>query len=91
MTKPIPPKPLDPKIAAQRAVRLARGPVPIFRVIDQLLKLDTELTYGKHKGSTVAEVIDADPGYIAWMQDEIAGIVLDGPVEEALREANDVR
>jgi hypothetical protein len=56
-----------------------------------LLKLDTELTYGKHKGSTVAEVIDADPGYIAWMQDEIAGIVLDGPVEEAPREAADVR
>ncbi len=40
------------------------------------------LSFGKHKGETLDEVIVEDPKYIAWCTDEIDGFELD---EEAMQ------
>lgn len=34
------------------------------------LDFEDEMPFGKHKGETVAEVIDDDPGYMVWLLSE---------------------
>lgn len=34
------------------------------------LDFDDEMPFGKHKGETVAEVIDDDPSYMVWLLSE---------------------
>lgn len=31
---------------------------------------DVELPFGKHRGDTLAEILAADPGYLAWLAEE---------------------
>lgn len=41
----------------------ADAPVPQIKAYDYVL------TFGKHKGETVEDVIESDPGYILWLQE----------------------
>jgi hypothetical protein len=34
-------------------------------------KLETVLTFGKHKGKTIRVVLENDPSYIVWMAEEL--------------------
>lgn len=44
----------------------------------------TMLAFGKHKGETVQSILDDDPSYIVWMNDNIDGVdFADNIVEEA--------
>jgi len=39
--------------------------------------LSDKLTFGKHKGCTIEEIIEDDPGYLEWAIDEIEWFELD--------------
>ena len=47
---------------------------------------DTVVTFGKHKGLKVSTILENDPGYIVWMNDNIDDICF---VEGIVREAED--
>ena len=34
------------------------------------LKLKDKLTFGKHKGKTIKEILDIDPQYLVWLHQE---------------------
>lgn len=45
----------------------------------------TELWFGKHKGETVGDVMESDPGYLSWCVENIdwfEGRLKDGLLEE---------
>jgi len=44
-------------------------------------------TFGKHDGDTIEEVLESDPSYIVWLNDETDHIVLPEIVDKA--EEND--
>ena len=46
--------------------------------------LDTVLNFGKHKGEQVEDLLDDDPGYLAWLYDE--GYVFDLDVERKMED-----
>lgn len=50
--------------------------------------LSDKLTFGKHKGSTIEEVLEDDPNYIEWAIDEIEWFELD---QNATNKFNDVQ
>jgi hypothetical protein len=51
------------------------------------LKLTDALTFGKHKGETIQEVLDDAPDYLAWAIDEIDWFELDSQADQALEQA----
>lgn len=53
------------------------------------LGFDSVFAFGKHKGSTVSDVLDDDPGYIEWAIDK--GIKFDPDVIEAWKMADEVK
>lgn len=53
----------------------------IFTLIDKL-------TFGKHKGATIEEVIDDDPSYLEWAIDEIEWFELDEAATKSLKNSN---
>lgn len=53
----------------------------------KILTLEDEFTFGKHKGETVAEVCDDDPGYILWASKNIDWIEFDKGIVEACEAA----
>ena len=71
------PDPLAEKTARLRALRLAReaDKPRSRRVIERLypvIGVDDELTFGKHKGKLLGEVIEHDPAWIKWAIENIA-------------------
>lgn len=48
------------------------------------MDFEDEMPFGKHKGSTVADVIDDDPGYMVWMLGAEPGLFTDD-VEREIR------
>lgn len=51
---------------------------------DQLLSLDWIVTIGKHKGETLEDVINSDPGWVRWASHEIAWFNLDNKASRLL-------
>lgn len=51
------------------------------------LKLTDSITFGKHKGEVIQEIIDDDPDYLAWAIDEIVWFELDDQACQALEQA----
>ena len=49
-----------------------------------LLDLKDKITFGKHKGSTIKEVIKRDPQYLYWACDNIKWFALTIKVQKAL-------
>ena len=49
----------------------------------KVLKLDDEMTFGKHKGKQVEDLVEDDPSYIRWLV-ENAGTEFDNETLEAL-------
>lgn len=49
------------------------------------LDFEDEIPFGKHKESTVAEVIDDDPKYMAWLLSEKPGMFTDDVEREILK------
>jgi len=92
MPEPLPPKPLDPKTAKLRALRLAATkPPPSTERKPLLLSLETIMPFGKHKGLTVASILDSEPSYITWLIENVPNIISTNEVEQALQEATDPR
>ena len=54
-----------------------------------IYRLNSLLSFGKHKGETIKTVIANDPTYLDWAIGEIQGFELDGDAEEALDKALD--
>lgn len=48
------------------------------------LKLNDKITFGKHRGLTIKEIIEDDPTYLEWALDEIDGFELDAAATAAL-------
>jgi Exodeoxyribonuclease X-like C-terminal len=91
MPKPIPPMPLDPKIARLRAARLSRPvPVPTPGAV-RTLGLEDELKFGKHKGETLLEVMDSDLSYVTWMMETLTDFVLSDEAEREYHSRLDPR
>lgn len=49
-----------------------------------ILYKQTVLTFGKHKGKTIADVIACDPSYVVWLHDVCANVTVSS---EAIDEA----
>jgi len=50
--------------------------------------LQDQITFGKkHKGETIAEVIESDPGWLDWAIENIVWFVLDNEAYDLLEEA----
>lgn len=47
------------------------------------LDMDSRFDWGKHRGKTVAEVVQLDPDYIRWLRDKVM-VVFDKTVQDAL-------
>lgn len=47
-------------------------------------KLNDKITFGKHKGLTIKEIIEDDPSYLEWALDEVDGFELDDAAIAAL-------
>lgn len=52
--------------------------------IKGIYELQTIFTFGKYKGMTVTEVIDTNPRYLSWAENNIDGFILAPEVEEIL-------
>ena len=50
------------------------------------LDLDHKLTFGKHKGKTIEDVLEDDPRYLRWCMENIDDFELDRAVEHLLHE-----
>lgn len=46
--------------------------------------LDTQLTFGKHTGWTIEDVIQLDPEYVDWMKREFKDDEFDEEISKAL-------
>lgn len=46
-------------------------------ILDPLIDPTNEipLTFGKHKGKTPRQLVDAEPGYIVWLHENIPSVV----------------
>lgn len=86
---------LAEKTARLRALRLAAGarhprsdpPRPTRPVYG----LEDELPFGKHRGETVAYVLEADPGWLRWALECVADFELGEDVLDELRLLDDPR
>jgi hypothetical protein len=83
------------KTARLRAARLAREaadkrpkprPDPT-----RLWGLDDELTFGKHKGRTIREVIDEDRGWLVWLLENSDRFALNAAAQAEFDAADDPR
>jgi tagatose-1,6-bisphosphate aldolase non-catalytic subunit AgaZ/GatZ len=67
---PLAPQSLDPKTAALRAARLARDANRPRIGLDEhhrVFSLGDEMPFGKHRGMTVADILDAEYDYVTWL------------------------
>ena len=88
------PDPIAEKTARLRALRLARDatlPQQQSSEPGRLWKLDDKLTFGKHSGRTITDVIDSDREYLVWAVENIPDFVLDDAAEAELQSSTDPR
>lgn len=51
---------------------------------DFVATMESVLTFGKHKGRKVRNVVQDDPNWLVWAQDNVDWFALDEEVEEAV-------
>lgn len=78
--------PKYPERAVKKALRLVSGresegprrpifytPIDLSDAADASQRVEDKIKFGKYAGQTIADVIEQDPGYIAWMYSAIKG------------------
>jgi len=41
-----------------------------------LLTLSDKMRFGKHRGKTIKQIVDSDPSYLDWAEENVEGFIL---------------
>jgi hypothetical protein len=81
------------KISRLRALRLARDASKPKAIAPDypILGISDALPFGKHKGESLVDVLESDPGWLRWALENIKGFVITDEVEDELKSLDDPR
>lgn len=77
---------IDQKIARLKALRIAAeaNKPPIIKKQATMLDVGDDMPIGKYKHETIEWVLENNPSYLVWMQENITNYVLSERVEQLL-------